>query len=182
MEFEQKSKQILIELFRDRKALKNLILNAGQTLSLLSLSKSYETVDRLILKEEGELQIRLHIYNTIKSPASLETDISKLHNHPWDFSSCILSGGYTHFIAPSTHCKEMVGDCYTLLHTEFHTVAVLPDTVTLLVRGKPQRELFQVMEKGEIKDVPKLTNVKDIDQTRYQFLLDRLIALKIIEK
>lgn len=181
MQFEQESQKILKRLYQDRKVFRELLLRLIENDRLFALSKSYQTLDMLVLHEEEGLQIRLHVYKTLQSSVLLEKNISNFHNHPWDFTSCILSGGYRHFIAPSIVREERVGSFYTLRHTEFHAVEIYPNTVTLLITGPRQKDFFEIYEDGKIVLAPKLSNIQQIDRKHYYVLLDKLTQLQIID-
>lgn len=80
--------------------LRQLVLDVPNNKELLSDSTHYERVDKLVLwnSDDKAMQIRLHVY--ANQPCSGKTsnlaDISEAHNHRWNFSTRILSGGYFH--------------------------------------------------------------------------------------
>ena len=193
------SSQALIQL-------RKLILDLPKNEDLFSCSVHYEGVDKLVLwnSDDKKMQIRLHVYSgrSSNSNAQNQIDIAKPHNHRWNFSTRILSGGYLHTIyrmdllATKKYCltpimirREGVGNCYALHHSQYHSIVEEPNTVSLIVRGPIEKERFQVItqEKGEIElqDAPSLEKFDDKRQktmtlTEYEMVLNQLSYLKII--
>ncbi|MES2344516.1 MAG: hypothetical protein V4494_01060 [Chlamydiota bacterium] len=201
-EFEKQSKEILFRVSQDRVYLRQLVLQVATTPSLFALSAHYDAVDKIVLwnSEDHKMQLRLHIYaGGDRSLGSSQADIAQAHNHRWNFSSLILSGGYRHTIyrkdkelnllIPGMIRQESVGNCYTLHHSQYHSIEELPNTVSLLVRGSLEKESFQVINEkgGEMKwrEGSSLNNPTEIAQKkmsyeRYQMAVDQLINLEVI--
>ncbi len=75
----------------------------------------------------------------------LRDDDRAPHNHPWDFTSTIVHGGYSETCfwvdgdgkVQSTEYVHVVGDVFAVNTRMFHIVTkVLPGTVTRMVCGK----------------------------------------------
>ncbi len=129
-------------------------------------------------------------------------DISEAHNHRWNFSTRILSGGYLHtiyrmdlldtgkyYLAPIMIRHEGVGSCYSLHHSQYHSIIEEPNTVSLIVRGPIEKESFQVIteREGEIRPKDSLTlqtpeekKQKTMTLANYEKVLNHLLFLKII--
>jgi hypothetical protein len=185
--------------------LRNLILDVPNNKELFSHSTHYETVDKLVVwnSDDEKMQIRLHIY---ADPCNRKThnlaDISEAHNHRWNFSTRILSGGYLHTIyrmdlldtgkydlAPTMIRHEGVGSCYALHHSQYHSIVEETNTVSLIVRGPIEKESFQVITEkdGEIQSKDSLA-LQTPDEKRqramtledYEKIVSHLLFLKII--
>lgn len=187
--------------------LRKLILEVPNNEELFSYSARYEGVDKLVLwnSDDKKMQIRLHVYSG--SPCTSndhnQIDIGKAHNHRWNFSTQILSGGYHHtlyrmdLLEAEKYCltpimmrHENVGSSYALHHSQFHSVIEEPNTVSLIVRGPMEKECFQVVteERGEMRlqDAPTLQTFEEKRQkimtlAGYEKILQQLFSLKIIE-
>ena len=185
--------------------LRKLILDIPNNEELFSYSAHYEGVDKLVLwnSDDKKMQVRLHIYSSRSyNNANNQIDIAKAHNHRWNFSTRILSGGYLHTIyrmellATGKYCldpvmirRESIGSSYTLHHSQYHSIIEEPNTVSLIVRGPIEKEYFQVAtdERGEIqlRDAPTLQNPQEKKQktmtlVEYKNILNQLLSLKII--
>ena len=197
--FETSSKEILHHISQNRARLRELILDVPQNPKLFSLCAHYDGVDKIVLwnSDDDRMQLRLHIYSDkVNPPAkSFQADIAQAHNHRWNFSSLILSGGYRHTLyeaackIPTLVRQESVGDCYTLHHSQYHSIVEQPDTVSLLVRGPLEKESFQVIhetaegiswQRAPSLDSPEEKEQKKMDVERYQMLVNKLVRLKII--
>lgn len=202
------SRKILFKLAENRIQLRELVLAVPENAELFAMSANYEALGKIILwnSDDQKLQLRLHIYSDRgnKSLSSPQVDIAKAHNHRWNFSSMILSGGYRHStymldhdgndssikgLIPVMIRNEIVGDCYTLHHTQYHSVAEEPNTVSLIMRGPLEKERFQVIkeENGRLcqQDAPSLEtseekNQKKMSEEKYYNLVDKLTRLNII--
>ena len=184
--------------------LRKLVLDIPNNEDLFSYYVHYEGVDKLVLwnGEDKKMQIRLHLYSSHPNKANAhdQIDIEKPHNHRWNFSTRILSGGYHHTIyhmdqfATGKYCLtpamiryENVGSSYTLHHSQYHSIIEEPNTVTLIVRGPVEKECFQVIteENGEIQiqDAPTIQPSKEkktMTLAEYENVLNQLLSLKII--
>ncbi len=140
--------------------LRKLILDVPNNKELFSHSTHYERVDKLVLwnSDDKTMQIRLHVY--AGHPCNMQVhnlaDISQAHNHRWNFSTKILSGGYLHtiyrmdlldtgeyYLAPIMVRHEGVGSSYALHHSQYHSIIEEPNTVSLIVRGPIEKNLFK---------------------------------------
>lgn len=202
--FEKASKDIFLSISQNRTRLRELVLDVPQNPKLFSLCAHYNAVDKIILwnSDDDKMQLRLHIYSDkINPPAkSFQADIAQAHNHRWNFSSLILSGGYRHTLyreenssllrlIPTMVRQENVGDCYTLHHSQYHSIVEQPNTVSLLVRGPLEKESFQVIhetaegigwQNAPSLESPEEKKQKKMDVERYQMLVEKLIRLKVI--
>ncbi|MGK0500823.1 MAG: hypothetical protein ACJAYG_002477 [Oceanicoccus sp.] len=62
-----------------------------------------------------------------------------LHDHPWDFRSMILSGGYTE-LTPAGEFVRIAGDIYDKKATDLHYIShVEPNTWTIVFTGETIR-------------------------------------------
>ncbi|MCB1644624.1 MAG: hypothetical protein KDI36_04185 [Pseudomonadales bacterium] len=75
----------------------------------------------------------------------LSGDEPVFHDHPWDFRSLILSGGYTE-MTPEGPVERNPGDVYDKTATDLHYIAtVKPDTWTMIFTGPTIRDWgFQI--------------------------------------
>lgn len=188
-EFHQRSKNRLEQLSQDRQQLRELILSVLQNDALLSLCAHYDAVDKLVLwnSEEEKMQLRLHIYSDDAVPQanSSQIDTADAHNHRWNFTTWILSGGYQHTLyaldgtTPMAIRHEGVGSCYTLHHGQFHSIVREPNTVSLIIRGALEKEDFQVIEGGSVHLAEK-TLQRTMSRERYGALIEKLSALGIL--
>lgn len=183
--------------------LRKLILDIPNNEELFSSSAHYEGVDKLVLwnSDDKKMQVRLHVYSSRScNHVNDQIDIAKAHNHRWNFSTRILSGGYLHTIYrmellatgkyslnPIMIRRESIGSSYTLHHSQYHSITKEPNTVSLIVRGPVEKECFQVVtdERGEIQlqDAPTSQNhqeKKALTLVEYKNVLSQLISLKII--
>ena len=186
--------------------LRKLILDVPNNTELFSDSTHYERVDKLVLwnSDDKTMQIRLHVYASQSCNTKVHNlaDISEAHNHRWNFSTRILSGGYPHTIyrmdlldtgkhhlAPIMVRHEGVGSCYALHHSQYHSIIEEPNTVSLIVRGPIEKESFQVITEkgGEIQpkdslslQTPEEKRQKTMTLADYEKVLSRLLFLKII--
>lgn len=192
--------------FKALSQLRQLVFDVPNNKELFSDSTHYERVDKLVLWNSNDktMQIRLHVY--ANQPCSEKThnlaDISKAHNHRWNFSTRILSGGYfhtiyrmdfmdsgTYYLAPIMIRHEGVGSCYALHHSQYHSIIEEQNTVSLIVRGPIEKASFQVMNENEgdarAKDSLALQTPEDKKQktmtlAHYEKVLNHLLFLKII--
>jgi hypothetical protein len=186
--------------------LRKLILDAPNNKALFSDSTHYERVDKLVLWNSDDLrmQIRLHVYADHSDNKKINhlADISEAHNHRWNFSTKILSGGYLHTIyrmdlldrekyclVPIMIRHEEVGSSYALHHSQYHSIIEESCTVSLIVRGPIEKESFQVIpeREGEIQPKDSLTlqtpaekKQKAMTLANYEKVLNHLLFLKII--
>ena len=186
--------------------LRKLILDVPNDKELFSDSTHYERVDKLVLwnSDDKTMQIRLHVYagESCNKKSQNLADISEAHNHRWNFSTRILSGGYSHtiyrvdlfdvrkyFLAPIIIRHEGVGSCYALHHSQYHSIIEEPKTVSLIVRGPIEKKSFQVITEteGEIQpkdslilQTPEEKRQKTMTLADYEKVLNHLILLKII--
>ncbi len=109
-EFEKASKEILLNVSQNRAHLRELVLQVPKNSMLFSLCAHYDAVDKIVLwnSDDCKMQLRLHIYSDRinRSIGSSQADIAEAHNHRWNFSSLILSGGYRHTIYRINNGKE----------------------------------------------------------------------------
>lgn len=186
--------------------LRKLILDVPNNKELFSHSIHYKGVDKLVLWNSGDkkMQIRLHVYAGRSGNRNVhnQVDISEAHNHRWNFSTRILSGGYLHTIyrldlldtekyclVPSMIRYEGVGSYYALHHSQYHAIVEEPNTVSLIVRGPIEKESFQVITEKEGKLQPKDALIlqtseekrqKTMTLANYEKVLSQLLFLKII--
>ena len=185
--------------------LRKFILDIPNNEELFSYSAHYAGVDKLVLwnSNDKKMQVRLHVYSSCShNNANNQIDIAKAHNHRWNFSTRILSGGYFHTIyrmeqlASGKYCldpvmirHENIGSSYSLHHSQYHSIIEEPNTVSLIVRGPVEKECFQVVtdEGGEIQlqDAPTLQKPEEKKQktmtlVEYKNVLNQLLSLKII--
>ena len=63
-----------------------------------------------------------------------------MHDHPWDFESQILLGGYTEMTATGV-VERRVGDVFSKRATDLHYIlSVLPNTWTRITTGRKSRD------------------------------------------
>ena len=198
-EFSKASREILLRLFNNRNELRNMILSASENVDLLPLCVRYNAVDKLVLwnSEDQKMQLRLHVYSgpieNVMNPSQIS--IKEIHNHRWNFSSIILFGGYLHTIygidrgvehqIPVMVRYEGVGACYTIHHSQYHSIIEDPGTVTLIFRGPLEKERFQIIQGTENSDeslleIKEEKNRKTISREQYGCLIDKLAALGVI--
>jgi hypothetical protein len=186
--------------------LRKLVLDVPNNKELFSDSTHYERVDKLVLwnSDDKTMQLRLHVYTShpCDMKANNLADISEAHNHRWNFSTRILSGGYLHTIyrmdpldtekydlVPIVIRYEGVGSSYALHHSQYHSIIEEPNTVSLIVRGPIEKGSFQVIagKEGEIQpkdslalQTPEEKKQKAMTLADYEKVLSHLISLKII--
>ena len=165
VEFSKAAKELS---FKALSQLRQLVLDVPNNKELLSDSTHYERVDKLVLwnSDDKAMQIRLHVYANQPCSGKIPNlaDISEAHNHRWNFSTRILSGGYFHtiyrmdlletgksYLAPIMIRHEGVGSCYALHHSHYHSIVEEPNTVSLIVRGPIEKASFQVINENEGK-------------------------------
>lgn len=206
MKFDEFSKMAQELSYKAFNQLRHLVLDVPNNKEFLSDSTHYERVDKLVLwnSDDKAMQIRLHVYanQPCSGKARNLADISEAHNHRWSFSTRILSGGYFHTIyrmdsletgkhslSPIMVRHEGVGSCYTLHHSQYHSIVEEPNTVSLIVRGPIEKASFQVINenKGEVQpkdslalQTPAEKKQKTMTPEDYQKVLNQLLFLKII--
>ena len=203
IDFEKAAKQLFLSC-QNPMQLRKLILDLPHYEELFSYSAHYDRVDKLVLwnSDDKNMQIRLHVYSNRLCDNVNQIDITKAHNHRWNFSTRILFGGYSHTIYrrdllpkgkynlnPVMIRHEGVGSSYTLHHSQYHSILEEPNTVSLIVRGPLEKGHFQVVteENGEIhlKDasnlqIPKEKCKKIMSLAAYKKVVRHLYSLKII--
>lgn len=152
--FSERSREILSR-FQNKKLLREHILRIPEQLELFDLCEHYDILDKIVLfsNKDDLIRVRLHIF--------ADGFFDRPHNHRWTYSSHILSGGYQHTIyvlreerdspnpqdlIPVIIRQEKAGDFYTLHSSQFHSVIAEPDTVTLIVRGPPDKDRFRLFD------------------------------------
>jgi hypothetical protein len=200
--FSSISREILSQIANTPHQLRSLVLAITDDEDLFSSCARYTALDKLVLKNipDHPMQLQLYIYSDppdrLITPSQI--DIREPHNHRWNFSSLILAGGYHHTIystsaeddlVPTMIREESHGCCYTLHHSQFHSILEYPNTITLILRGPLEKEHFQVSshKSGKVKwhNSPSSKNLeeqsrKTIDLKRYHHLVTRLTDLGII--
>jgi hypothetical protein len=122
---------------------------------LRSLSERLQIFDKVVLLHDRDsgIRIRMHIFH--------DGYVDTPHNHRFNFTALILSGGYEqtlygNWAAPSLDIdpavltprfirQETAGSAYTIEHTLLHSVRAAAQTVTLTVRGPAQKDRMLVM-------------------------------------
>lgn len=200
-EFSKSAQELSCKAFAQ---LRELVLNVPNNKELFSDSTHYERLDKLVLwnSEDKTMQIRLHVYADHPCNMNNLANISEAHNHRWNFSTKILSGGYFHtiyrmdvldkekyYLAPVMVRHEGIGSSYALHHSQYHSIIEEPNTVSLIVRGPIEKESFQVIsekkEEFQLKDSLALQTseekkLKTMTLADYENVLNHLKALKII--
>ncbi len=196
--FAENSREILQELFRDRKKLRELILEIPSNEKLFSLCEHYDILDKIVLyvSENQKIRVRLHVFG--------DGYFDRPHNHRWSYTSCILSGGYLHTIfhlhenaqTPSIEHlypvlirQEKVGDLYTLHFSQYHSVVAQPGTVTLVVRGLAETQRFRVMDRvteeswwqyGAAEENEEEKKKKQMSGTQFNEAVAKLMRIGVI--
>lgn len=96
-------------------------------------SKIRDYMDRVIL---------WHPWGTLRVHRILRADDDRdlLHDHPFDFTSMIVSGGYVELRADGSRLEYGVGDVNRCQAEDAHTiVSVKPRTITLVSTGLKRR-------------------------------------------
>jgi hypothetical protein len=197
-EFSSASKEMLQHLSQDKEELRKLVLKARDDETLFSLCEHYDILDKIVLwtSEDQKIRLRLHVF--------ADDYFDRPHNHRWSYSSYILSGGYQHTVytlnhddaAPSSKNlipviirREIAGDFYALHFSQYHSVIAGPNTVTLVMRGAPERDRFRVMDRvteeswwqyGAAQESEKERDHKKMTPERFDFLVTKLMQLRII--
>jgi len=198
--FEQISTRILFQITNNRFSLRKLLLEVPENATLFSQCIHYDAVDKIVLWDsfDQKIQLRLHIYSSLddKTISSTQIDTEDPHNHRWNFTSLILSGGYqhtiykedflTHRLTPIMIRRERLGDCYTLHHSQFHSIVREPNTVTILFRGPQEKDRFQTIKgdscalKRDAFEDPAFKKQRALGRKEFDLLLERLKTLQII--
>ncbi|WP_327306675.1 hypothetical protein OG730_27065 [Streptomyces sp. NBC_01298] len=129
------------------------------TPELLVQSERLQELDRVVLVNDAAsgVRVRLHVFR--------DREFDRPHNHRWTFGNRVLAGSYRHYLygdyeelttdtkigAPCLVRDETAGTGYVIRHTLVHSVAAVPDTTSLIVRGPAAKDRFVVMnnETGE---------------------------------
>ena len=156
--FSINSEKILKLIYEDRNLLKTLINSFIKNPELISLSEHYDFFDKLVLYKDpiDRFRIRLHIF-------SGEKHNNRPHNHRWNYSAIILNGYYKQyiygtedFINNSINPNDLKpifahefhkGICYTIANNVFHSIDVIPNTVSIMLRGTSLKNRFLVFDK-----------------------------------
>jgi hypothetical protein len=166
--------------------------------SLSRLSEHYDILDKIVLHEEPQFRVRLHVF--------LPGYFDRPHNHRWSYSSLILTGHYRHVVygqdqgltdmvdisslKPAMIREEQPGSFYSLHHTMIHSVIAAPYTVSLVIRGPSMKNRFVVMDRvskmawwqyGAANEAPQDRKVKVMPRARFDFLWEKLTDLRIME-
>ncbi|ANP49524.1 hypothetical protein J2Z21_006027 [Streptomyces griseochromogenes] len=123
------------------------------TPELLVQSERLQELDRVVLVNDAAsgVRVRLHVFR--------QREFDRPHNHRWTFGNRVLAGSYRHYLYGdyedlTTHTKigrpclvrdETPGTGYVIRHTLVHSVAAVPDTTSLIVRGPAAKDRFVVM-------------------------------------
>ncbi|WP_431043048.1 hypothetical protein ACQUSR_14910 [Streptomyces sp. P1-3] len=129
------------------------------TPELLVQSERLQELDRVVLVNDAAsgVRVRLHVFRN--------REFDRPHNHRWTFGNRVLAGSYRHYLygdyedlttettigSPCLVRDETPGTGYVIRHTLVHSVAAVPDTTSLIVRGPAAKDRFVVMnsETGE---------------------------------
>ncbi|OKI09460.1 hypothetical protein A6A06_01800 [Streptomyces sp. CB02923] len=142
---------LLGRLAADRGLLTELVRGTERDPRRFGRSESHPLMSKLCLYEDPErrCQLRLHAFT------GRERDLVP-HDHKYPFSAYVLAGGYVHVwnrrtdatcsgeftsrdLAAGVVALERPGSCYTFQHSLVHQTIVMPDTVSLFLRG-PKRQ------------------------------------------
>ncbi len=123
------------------------------TPDLLAQSERLQELDRVVLVNDADsgVRVRLHVFR--------DREFDRPHNHRWTFGNRVLSGSYRHYLygdyedlttnvkigSPCLVRDETAGTGYVIRHTLVHSVAAVPNTTSLIVRGPAAKDRFVVM-------------------------------------
>ncbi len=156
-EFRLTSREVLIDLANNKQLMCEMLRNIQNSEELIKKSESYDFLDKFTIYSNNEQQIyaRISVFNNKYG--------NRIHYHRWDYSSYILKGGYTQYIYGHLQKgKELIreacslnpilveelqeGNLYSLDNSVIHSVKAIPGSVSICIRGKSQRDRFQVID------------------------------------
>jgi hypothetical protein len=105
-------------------------------------------------------------------------DIDGFHNHPWDFVSIVLWGGYKETIwdnGKQTINIYKPGSIIKRKHTEFHKLEPLgKKAITLFFKGKKQKEHIQFVKNNKVYHEAKFFMMQGYPKEKLKFMYEQM--------
>lgn len=156
-EFHETCEKVIEEISRDRELICAMLDNIVNNEKLIQKSECYDFLDKFVCFSDDEMGIhaRISLFN--------EKYANRIHYHRWNYSACVLKGGYKQLIYGDqrnnsdeiTHLYPyepviveniLPGNIYSLEHSIIHSILAQPDTISLCIRGKAIKDRFQVLD------------------------------------
>lgn len=134
----------------------NLLRNIASDPVLAEKTECYDFLDKMVVYSNDDLGIYTRVSFFYAGYGE------RIHYHRWNYASCILCGGYTQTLYGTV--KEpggiddittddiilreelYAGNSYALESSTIHSVRVLPNTISICIRGEALRDSFQVKD------------------------------------
>jgi|SRR5882672_10112341 len=128
---------------------------------LISSAKSGKLGKKIILTRDGEEEYLIRYYLINERPKlrvtlhnTILSDQGPLHNHPWPWSSLMLTGGYFEHTPEGKFWREE-GSFRTRKAKDLHSLEVSPEVKdevwTLFIMGEKEQDWGFIQEDGSIK-------------------------------
>jgi hypothetical protein len=156
LEFESTARMALMQIVSDPALMCNLLKNIEVDTTLAEKTECYDFLDKMVVYSNDDIGIyaRISYFH--------EGYSERIHNHRWNYASYILCGGYTQSIYGTTKehaeiatidpCNILMredlcaGNIYALNNLMIHSIRVLPNTISICIRGKAICDAFQIKD------------------------------------
>lgn len=155
-EFTKTSQDAIIRIVEKRELLVDMLKHILDDPVLLQKTESYDFLDKMVVYSDDDTGIFARISLFHKGYGE------RIHYHRWNYSSYIISGGYTQKVYGTVNSKKdvsatgyedilfqetMIPGCvYSLDSSVIHSIHVLTETVSFCIRGKALRDRFQIKD------------------------------------
>ncbi|HSQ97294.1 MAG TPA: hypothetical protein VLL98_01085 [Rickettsiales bacterium] len=155
-ELVEKAHEVLIKIASNVKNIEYFLNKHSD--SLINYSEEYDFLTKISLynTKNDKFRLRLHIF--------LPGYSNRIHYHRWDYCSCILKGGYKHYIycsenefkinnydistlTPKCIQYEETWNFYYLENSLLHSVEAKPNSISLFLKFPSVKDKFIVIDK-----------------------------------
>ncbi len=156
LDFESTAKKALMQIVSDHALMCNLLKNIAVDTILTEKTECYDFLDKMVVYSNDDLGVYARI------SCFHEGYSERIHYHRWHYVSYILCGGYTQTLYGTT--KEYgdiatigpsdiimredlcAGNVYALNNSMIHSIRVLPNTISICIRGRALCDAFQTKD------------------------------------
>ena len=153
--FADTSREVVEKLADDVDLVINLLDNPLSDEKLLMKSECYDFLDKIVCYSDDEsgVSMRVSLFN--------DKYANRIHYHRWDYCACVLVGMYEQSIYGIYDGMEITElypykplimerikprASYVLDHRIIHSIAAMPDTVSICIRGPAYYDSFQAVD------------------------------------
>lgn len=156
LEFESSAKSALMRIVTNPALMCNLLRNIAVDPILARKTEYYDFLDKMVIYSNDDIGIyaRISYFH--------EGYSERIHYHRWHYASYILCGGYTQSIYGTTKEHTEIatidsddifmrenlctGSIYAINNSVIHSIKVLPNTISICIRGKALCDAFQTKD------------------------------------